>query len=338
MALQTAWFVLWGILWAVYFMLDGYDFGIGMLNLFLGKSEKEKRLIVSTIGPVWNGNEVWLITAGGATFAAFPAAYALMFSYLYLPLLFILFALIFRGVALEFRGKIDLPGWKQTCDTALFMGSCVPSLLFGVAFGNIFQGLPMDGSGYHGNLLTLLNPYGMITGVLFVLLFLVHGSTYLAMKTSGDLRQRAARSASILWTGLLIVAIIFLLATHLQTRLYLNYFNYTSLLLIPATALVALIAVRLYLSKTRYAEAFIASSLSVLSLVLFGIGGLYPNLIPSSLDPKYSLTVINASSGSYTLTIMTAVAVIFVPVVIAYQIWVQRIFSGVVDGKDTGEY
>lgn len=338
MTLQTAWFVLWGILWAVYFMLDGYDFGAGMLNPFLGRNEKERLLILRTIGPVWNGNEVWLITAGGATFAAFPAAYALMFSYLYLPLLFILFALIFRGVALEFRGKIDLPVWKKTCDTALFVGSCVPSLLFGVAFGNIFQGLPMDASGYHGSLLTLLNPYGILGGVLFVLGFLVHGATYLAMKTSGDLQRRAARYASILWAGLLFVVIIFLLATYFQTRLYLNYFHDNSLLLVPATALVALVAVRLYLSKTFYTEAFIASCLTVLSLVLFGIAGLYPDLIPSSLDPKYSLTIINASSSSYTLTIMTVVAVIFVPVVIAYQIWVQRIFRGVVDGKDTNEY
>jgi len=338
MALQTIWFILWGILWAVYFMLDGYDFGAGMLNPFLGRDEKEKRAIVRTIGPVWNGNEVWLITAGGATFAAFPAAYALMFSYLYLPLLFILFALIFRGVALEFRGKIDLPGWKKICDACLFIGSCVPSLLFGVAFGNIFQGLPFDASGYHGNLLTLLNPYGIISGVLFVFLFLLHGSIFIAMKTSGDLRDRAAKTASTLWAGLLVVVAVFLPATYFQTDLYLNYFNHASLFIIPAIALLALISVRVYLSKTRYAASFFSSCVTVLSLVLFGIAGLYPHLIPSNLDPNYSLTIVNASSSSYTLTIMTAVAVIFVPVVIGYQIWVQRIFSGVVDGKDTDGY
>lgn len=335
MALQTAWFVLWGILWAVYFMLDGYDFGAGMLNPYLGRSDHERRLIVRAIGPVWNGNEVWLITAGGATFAAFPAAYALMFSSLYLPLLFILFALIFRGVALEFRGRISLPGWKKACDAALFLGSCMPPLLFGVAFGNIFQGLPIDASGYHGSLLTLLNPYGIITGALLLLASLVHGAIYLAMKTGGDLRRRAAGTASALWCGLLIVTTLFLPATYVQTQLFLNYLNHTSLLIIPVVALVALVAARVYLSRELYAEAFIASCLTILTLVLFGFGGLYPNLIPSGTDPQYSLTISNASSGNYTLGIMAAVAAIFVPVVIAYQVWVQKIFSGVVDGKET---
>ncbi|MBA4371850.1 MAG: cytochrome d ubiquinol oxidase subunit II [Thermodesulfovibrio sp.] len=338
MDLPTLWFMLWGILWAVYFMLDGYDFGAGMLVLFLGRNEPEKRLIVRTIGPVWSGNEVWLIAAGGVTFAAFPAAYALMFSYLYLPLLFILFALIFRGVALEFRGKTELPGWQQACDTALFLGSALPSLLFGVAFGNIFQGLPFDATGYHGNLLTLLNPYSMLTGILFLLLFLMHGSVYLAMKTEGTLQLRAAGFGSKLWAGLLFAAAIFLPATHFRTDLYLNYMHSPLLSILPAAAVASLITGRLYLAKAGYTGAFFASCLTVLFFIFFGVVGLYPRLLPSSLDPNYSLNIANAASGSYTLMVMTIVALIFIPVVVAYQIWVQRIFRGVVEAKDTGEY
>jgi cytochrome d ubiquinol oxidase subunit II len=338
MILQIIWFVLWGILWAVYFMLDGFDFGVGMLNPFLGRTESEKKFVVSTIGPVWNGNEVWLITAGGATFAAFPTTYALMFSYLYLPLLLILFGLIFRGVAIEFRNKIDQPVWKMAGDSAIFIGSFLPSLLFGVAFGNIFQGLPIDASGYHGNLLTLLNPYGLLTGILFLLLFLVHGSIYIAMKTEGDLRKRAERLGLKLWTGLLVVAVAFLALTNFKTNIYLNFINNPVLLLLPITAVVALISVRPLLAKTRYAGAFFASCLTILLIVLTGVAGLYPNLIPSSLDRNYSLTIFNSSSSTYTLTIMTIVALIFVPVVIAYQIWVHRVFKGTVNRHTMSGY
>ncbi|MCL5934952.1 MAG: cytochrome d ubiquinol oxidase subunit II, partial [Firmicutes bacterium] len=167
MELQILWFALWGLLWAVYFMLDGFDLEAGIIQPFLAKNEKEKRMIINTVGPVWDGNEVWLLSAGGVTFAAFPTTYAYMFSYLYTPLLIILFALIFRGVSFEFRGKIDSTTWKKNWDMALFMGSFIPALLFGVAFGNIFQGLPIDARGYHGSIFTLLNPYGLLTGALF---------------------------------------------------------------------------------------------------------------------------------------------------------------------------
>src|SRR5512136_2742423 len=171
MEFQIIWFVLWGVLWAVYFMLDGFVLGAGSLHYMLGKSEEDRRVLINIIGPVWDGNEVWLITAGGATFAAFPTTYALMFSYLYTALLLLLFALIIRGVPYEFRGKSEGEGRKTEWDIAIFLGNFLPALLFGVAFGNIFSGLPMDASGYHGSLFTLLNPYGLLTGILFVLLF-----------------------------------------------------------------------------------------------------------------------------------------------------------------------
>ena len=326
MEFQVIWFVLWGLLWAVYFMLDGFDFGVGMLKRFIASNSSEKRVIINTIAPVWDGNEVWLITAGGATFAAFPTTYALMFSYLYSPLLFILFALILRGVALEFRGKGVSPAWERAWDAAIFFGSFIPSLLFGVAFGNIFRGLPIDGSGYHGTLLGLLNPYGVITGLFFVLLFAEHGALWLAMKTDGDLAARAGRVSGQIWMLLLGTAMLFLVSSYFATDLYANYLTHPAWGVVPATAVASLAAIRLFSSAGYYGRAFLASSVAIAAIVFTGVIGLYPNLIPSRIDPAYSLTIFNSSSSVYTLKIMTGVVLLFVPVVIAYQIWIYRIF------------
>lgn len=334
MELQVIWFILWSVLWAVYFMLDGFVLGTGMLSGILGKNDMEKRILINSVGPVWNGNEVWLITAGGATFAAFPTTYALMFSYLYTALLLLLFALIIRGVAFEFRGKVDNVSWKSSYDTAIVLSSFVPALLFGVAFGNIFKGLPMDASGYHGSLLTLLNPYGLVTGVLFVLLFAVHGSLYASVKTGGGLSDRARRLAGILWLPLLLIAVGFLGYTKFATKLYDNYFRWPVLLLIPGIAVAALIAVKYFMLKDSMFKAFAASCVTIVFVTFTGVAGLFPDLIPSSIDPAYSLTIFNSSSSQYTLAIMTAVAVIFVPIVIAYKIWVYRVFRARVDEKD----
>ena len=326
MEFQIIWFILWGTLWAVYFMVDGFDFGVGILHSFIGKTEGEKKTIIRTIGPVWDGNEVWLVTAGGATFAAFPATYALMFSYLYSALLLILFALIVRGVGLEFREKVENAGWKRGCDIAIFAGSLLPALLFGVAFGNIFQGIPMDANGYHGNLLTLLNPYGLLTGILFVLLFIVHGALWLSVKTNGDLSRRASSVAGKSWYALLVVAVLFLIYTAFATNLYANYLENPAWFVVPVTAVLALLGIKLFALKGGYLGSFYASCLTVLTVIFTGVTGLYPNLIPSSLDKNYSLTIFNSSSSPYTLKIMTVVALIFVPTVISYQIWVYRIF------------
>lgn len=326
MTLQIIWFVLWGVLWSVYFMLDGFVFGAGILNTLLARNEAEKRMLQRSFGPVWDGNEVWLITAGGATFAAFPGTYASMFSYLYTALLLILFALIIRGVAVELRNKEDHPRWKSLWDRALLVSSALLALLFGVAFGNIFAGLPMDATGYHGSLLSLLNPYGLLTGLLFVLLFVVHGALYLSVKTTGDLAKRAAALADQIWPALFSVAAIFLVATYFATKLYANYFRYPLLLLVPLGAVAALVIIRLKLAENCPLAAFAASCASVLLVVATGVTGLFPNLIPSNLDPAYSLTISNSSSSPYTLQIMTWVAFIFVPIVIAYKIWIYRIF------------
>ena len=200
--LETIWFLLWGLLWAIYFMLDGFDLGLGTLRPFIARNDTESRIIYNVMGPFWDGNEVWLITAGGVTFAAFPTTYAVMFSTLYAPLLLILFGLIIRAVSFEFRGQLDSPGWRKIWDSCLFVGSFVPALLFGVAFANIFQGIPFDDKGvFHGTLFTLLNPYGILGGVLFVLLFLSHGSLWLAVKAEGPLYDRAAALSSKLWAA-----------------------------------------------------------------------------------------------------------------------------------------
>ncbi len=334
MELQITWFVLWAVLWAVYFMLDGFVLGTGFLSGILAKNDTEKRLLINSVGPVWDGNEVWLITAGGATFAAFPTTYALMFSYMYTALLLLLFSLIVRGVAFEFRGKIEGEQWKGAWDRAIMISSFLPALLFGVAFGNIFKGLPMDAGGHHGGLLSLLNPYGILTGLLFVCLFAVHGALYASLKTVGDLSKRAFELAKMLWIPLLLVALLFLGATAYSTKLYDNYLAAPYLFLIPAIAVLALVAVQAYMIANKPLKAFSASCVTILFVVFTGVTGLFPNLIPSSLDPAYSLTIYNSSSSQYTLTIMTVVAFIFVPIVIAYKIWVYRIFRAPVTEQD----
>jgi cytochrome bd ubiquinol oxidase subunit II len=326
MELQITWFVLWGVLWGMYFMLDGFVLGAGMLHRVLAKSDQDRRVVINSFGPVWDGNEVWLITAGGATFAAFPTTYALMFSYLYTPLLLLLFALIVRGVSFEFRGKEEGRRWRGFWDWAIVATSFVMALLFGVAFGNIFAGLPMDASGYHGSLIYLLNPYGIVSGLLFVFLFLEHGALYLSLKTTGELRRSAESAAKLIWGPLAAVAVTFLAYTEFATGLYDNYLKHPGLAAVPLLAVCALLSVPLFLRSGAGGKAFIASCLTILGVVGTGVIGLFPNLIPSSIDQASSLTIFNSSSSAYTLRLMTAVAFIFVPIVIAYKIWVYRLF------------
>ena len=336
--LETIWFVIWGVLWAVYFMLDGFDFGVGMLMPFLAKSDEEKRTLYRSLGPFWDGNEVWLVTAGGVTFAAFPLMYAVMFSSLYSALMLVLFALIIRGVSIEFRSQVESPRWRTTWDLGMFLGSLVAALLLGVAFGNIFRGIPIDGEGvYHGTLLTLLNPYGLLTGVVFVMLFLVHGAIWQAIKTEGDLHQRSLSAAKKLWPVLLVVAVIFLGATKFATQLWNNYIANPVLLAIPLVAVAGLLLTRVFLAKASCWKAWFASCLTIVSCTLFGVIGLYPNMLPSSLDPAYSITVHNAASTALTLKIMLVVVLIFVPIVIGYQTWVYLLFKDKVTKEDLAQ-
>jgi cytochrome d ubiquinol oxidase subunit II len=341
--LESIWFILWGVLWAVYFMLDGFDLGVGTLMPFLARTETEKRMMYGAMGPYWDGNEVWLIAAGGVTFAAFPTTYAVMFSGLYSALMLILFALILRGVAIEFRAKVDHPTWKAVWDRCLLAGSFVPALLLGVAFANIFQGIPIDAEGiFQGTLFTLLNPYGLFGGVLFVSMFLLHGCLWLIVKTSGTVQEKATRLVGKLWTALAVVAVGFLIATWYATRLYDNYIQnplmyVVPIVLIPVIVVAALIMVRVYLARGCWWSAWFASSALIVGVTLFGVAGLYPNLLPSSLNPSFSMTIYNSASSQLTLKIMLGVALTFVPVVIAYQAWVYNLFKDPVTEAEADE-
>jgi cytochrome d ubiquinol oxidase subunit II len=336
--LESIWFVLWGVLWAVYFMLDGYDLGAGVLTPFLARDETEKRIIYQTIGPLWNGNEVWLITAGGVTFAAFPGTYAVMFSALYSALMLVLFALIIRGVSLEFRSKVDSPGWRRLWDLGTFVGSLLPAVLLGVAFANIFKGIPIDAQGANqGGLLDLINWYGLLGGVLFLLLFLVHGSLWIAFRTGDLLQARAAALAGKLWFVLLAVAVLFLVATAFATNLWDNYLASPLLLVIPLAAVACLLLTMIKIRAGAWLSAWGFSAGTIVSCTLYGVIGLYPALLPSSLSPEWSMTIHNSASSPLTLKIMLGVAAIMVPVVIIYQFLVHRFFSHKVSPEETLE-
>jgi len=338
MELQAVWFFLWGLLWAVFFMTDGFDLGIGTLFPFLGKTENDKRVMVHSVGPLWDGNEVWLITAGGVTFAAFPTVYAIMFSSLYSALMLILFALILRGVSFEFRGQVDDPRWKKIWDICIFVGSLVPALLFGVAFGNIFKGIPFDGNGvYQGNLFTLFNPYGLLTGVLFLLLFLEHGALWLAIKSEGDLHSRAVSVAGKIWPVLLVAAVLFLVFTGFATKLYDNYVAHPILFLVVLITVAALVGVKVFTVKQTFFKAWFSSALTIVGATFFGVIGLFPKMFPSSINPEFTLTAYNSSSSPLTLKIMLVVVIIFIPIVLIYQIWAYHLFKDKVTEEELDE-
>lgn len=335
MILQTIWFFLWGLLWAIFFMTDGFDFGVGTLYPFLGKNEKEKQTMIASIGPLWDGNEVWLITAGGVTFAAFPKVYAVMFSTLYTPLMLILFALIIRGVSFELRGQIENKSWKKIWDVCIFVGSVTPAILFGVAFANIFQGIPFDENGINqGNLLTLLNPYGLIGGLEFLLLFMLHGALWLCIRTEGDLQKRAANAAVKIWPVLLVVTLTFVISSYFATSLFDNYFAHPALFLILIITVAALLGSYLFIKKEAWFKAWFSSAATIVGATFFGIAGLFPNLFPSSINPDLSLSAFNASSSPLTLKIMLGVVLVFIPLVIAYQAWTYKFFSGKITDSD----
>lgn len=327
MDLQAIWFFLWGLLWAIYFMTDGYDFGIGTLYPFLGKTETEKRIMINVIGPLWDGNQVWLITAGGVTFAAFPLVYSVMFSTLYTALMLLLFTLIIRGVSFEMRGKVDDARWRKLWDVCIFIGSAAPALLLGVAFANIFKGIPFDADYvFQGNLFTLLNPYGLLGGILFVMLFVIHGAIWLALKTEDTLHDKAVAVAHKFWPVLVGVAVIFLIASKFATNLYDNYMAYPALFLVILVNVAALFGVKFFLAKKKYFQAWISSAVTIVLCTFYGVIGLFPNLFPSSIDAALNLTARNASSSPLTLKIMLIVVVMFLPAVLIYQIWAYKLF------------
>jgi len=316
MELTTVWFILIAVLWAGYFLLEGFDFGVGILLPAIGRDETDRRILVNTIGPVWDGNEVWLLVAGGATFAAFPEWYATLFSGFYVPLFLILLALIVRGVAFEYRHRSDIPSrW----DHAIFWGSLVPAFLWGVAFANILRGVPLDANHeYTGNLLTLLNPYALLGGVVTLALFTMHGAVFLALKTTGELRERAIRVTKIVGPVTIAVGGVFLLITQLMTGTTATWAG----VVLAAAGLAGALAATL---RGRDGWAFTANAVAIVVITFPLFGSLYPDVMPA-LDPANSLTVENAASTPYTLTVMTWVAVIFTPIVLAYQAWTYWVF------------
>mgnify|MGYP005771506643 FL=1 len=333
--LETIWFILWILLWAVYFILDGFDLGMGTLMPFLARNDAEKRVVYNASGPFWDGNEVWLITAGGVTFAAFPLAYATMFSALYAPLLILLFALIFRAVAFEFRNKVNSGLWRTVWDTCLFLGNFIPALLLGVAFANLFRGIPIDADGvYQGTLFTLLNVYGLAGGILFVVMFAYHGALWLELKSEGPLQARAAHTAAVLWPLLLALVLAFLALSAFHTNMYDSIAAHPVVYAALIVAVVGLVASRLALAAGAMWTAWFMSGLFILGLTFFGAGSMFPNLIISSIDPAFSVTLANGSSTPLTLKIMLGVALTAVPIVILYQAWVYYTFSHKITPKE----
>ncbi|CAL9519291.1 Cytochrome bd-I ubiquinol oxidase subunit 2 [Streptomyces sp. enrichment culture] len=320
MELHDVWFVLIAFLWTGYFFLEGFDFGVGVLTKLLARDRPEKRVLINTIGPVWDGNEVWLLTAGGATFAAFPEWYATLFSGFYLPLLVILLCLIIRGVAFEYRVKRPEERWQRNWEHAIFWTSLIPAFLWGVAFGNIVGGVKIDRDlEYVGTLGDLLNPYALLGGLVTLTLFTFHGTVFTALKTVGEIRERARKLALRVGLVTAVLALVFLLWTQADSG------DGPSLVAL-VVAVAALVAALVANQAGREGWSFTFSGVTIVAAVAMLFLTLFPNVMPSTLNADWSLTVTNASSSPYTLKIMTWLAAIGTPVVLLYQGWTYWVF------------
>ncbi|NPA26503.1 MAG: cytochrome d ubiquinol oxidase subunit II [Chloroflexi bacterium] len=330
MDLNTVWFLLITILFIGFFFLEGFDYGVGMLLPWLGKTDEERRAILQSIGPVWDSNEVWMITAGGALFAAFPQVYATLFSGAYLALVLMLMALIVRGVAFEFRNKRPERSWRETWDWLAFAGSLTAAFLWGVVVGNLMRGMAIDQDMYYwGGLLPLLNPFALWAGLTFVALFVMHGANYLALRTTGALLERVKAAAFKAWFVALGITVVFVLWAYVATDIL------THGGLVPAIlAALALLAVGYFQRQDAWGKAFVSSALTIVFATVMVFAGLYPRILISTIKPEYSLTIYNAASSPYTLKVMTIVALIFVPIVLIYVGWTYWVFRGRVTGKD----
>jgi cytochrome d ubiquinol oxidase subunit II len=323
--LQIVWFILIAILWIGFFFLEGFDFGVGMLMPFLSKDDTERRAIINTIGPHWDGNEVWLLTAGGATFAAFPHWYATLFSGFYPALFLLLLALIVRGVAFEFRSKDANPKWRSLWDWCIFFGSLLPALLLGVAFANLARGVPIDANmHYTGTFWTLLNPYGLLGGLGTIGIFLLHGAIFLDLKSTGAIRERAHNFARKFWIVQVLLTLALLVSTYFFTdilgRLGVNPG------IVPITGFVTILLTGTFLKRKMIGWAFAMTGVTIALTLTTAFMIMFPRVMISTLNPEWSLTIYNASSSPYTLQVMTIVALIFVPVVLAYQGWTYWVF------------
>ncbi|WP_407309227.1 cytochrome d ubiquinol oxidase subunit II [Desulfosporosinus sp. SB140] len=331
MDLNILWFILITVLFVGFFFLEGFDFGVGILLPFLGKNDAERRVIINTIGPVWDGNEVWMITAGGAMFAAFPNWYATLFSGFYLALFLVLFALIIRGVAFEFRSSDSSPRWRRSWDRMIFTGSFLSALLWGVAMTNIVKGVPIDAKmQYVGTFFTLLNPYALVGGLTTLLVFTLHGALYLNLKATSEIADRSSQIAKKVALIGIPVVLLFAALTYFQTDLFAN--PGAGITLLAAGA--ALILTNIMIRSQKGGWAFITNSLTILLFTVALFWGLFPRVMISSLNPQWSLTIYNASSSPYTLKIMTIVALTLVPIVLLYQGWSYWVFRKRVTEKE----
>ncbi len=330
MALQTFWFIVLAILWTGFFVLEGFDFGVGMIHGFVARNEAETRLAINAIGPTWDGNEVWLIVAGAGTFAAFPDWYATMFSGFYLALVLVLFALIIRGVSFEFRGKRESPGWRRGWDWLMTLGSLLAPLLIGCALANLVHGTPINAQHeYTGDLFTLLNPYSLFTGLTVTVLCVVLGATFLTLKTDGDLQARSrvlAQRACLVAAAVVVVFVVW-------TQVILGRVIPSP---VPVVAIVAILAALWLLLEHRVGWAFLLSCVAMAGVIVTLFVSLYPRVMVSSTSTAFSLTVRNASSSAYTLKVMTVVALVFLPLVLIYQGWTYYVFRRRLTGGARG--
>jgi len=337
MDLNTLWFLLIGVLFTGFFVLEGFDYGVGILLPFLGKTDAERRRIINTIGPVWDGNEVWIITGGGAIFAAFPHWYATLFSGFYLALFLLLAALIVRGVAFEFRSKDAHPAWRATWDWLIFFGSAVPALLWGVALANLLEGTPIDATKtFTGGFFDLLSPYTLLAGLATLALFVTHGAIFLNLKSTDPIRSRAVLATKKVGPGATVLLLLFAAGTYVWTDVYPRLGADPGL--VPLLALGALLAAGALIHRERMGWAFTMTTLTIVFTVATLFVSLYPRVMVSSLDPAWSLTIYNASSTPYTLEVMSLVALVFVPVVLAYQAWTYWVFRHRVGAETKLEY
>ena len=321
MTLAQFWFILIAVLWTWFFVLEGFDLGVGMLHGFVGRDEPGRRAVINTIGPLWDGNEVWLIVAGAAIFAAFPGWYATWFSALYLALVLLLAALMARGTSFEFRGKRDSATWRRTWDGLLTGGSLLVPLLIGIALGDLLAGLPIDSAqNYTGSFWDLLQPYAVFTGITFVLVCLLHGATFLSLKTTAEMHERSRLQARRVAPVTAAAVIGFIIWTHVtaSSGFFLN--------LIELTAILAVLAAVWLVWEHRDGWAFTATTVTIASCILAIFVDLYPNVMVSSTNPAYNLTVHNTASGAYSLKAMTVVVIVFLPLVLGYQAWTYYVF------------
>jgi cytochrome d ubiquinol oxidase subunit II len=331
MDLNILWFILISVLFCGFFFLEGFDYGVGILIPILGKNDNERRVLINTIGPVWDGNEVWLLTAGGAMFAAFPNWYATMFSGFYLPLFLILIALIMRSVGFEFRSKVEAPLWRRTWDYIICIGSLLPAVLFGVAMANLLKGVPIDKNmEYTGGFFNLLSPFTLTAGVTALVFFLYHGTIYITLKATGRLYESAKKLSRKLGPLSLLLWILLIILAKVQTDIFSKPIAIVMLGIATIVGIVSFIMV----NRNCFGKAIILNGLTIVATIAALFSGLYPRVMVSSTSASFNLTINNASSSPYTLKVMTIIALTLVPIVLLYQGWTYWVFRKRITTKD----